>query len=162
MPSSRPLVYRRVQKSRGPARVVSAYVYKLKQKLSLSTKAQLLVPKQARKGTFCADIYLHIDELNRSTITRRDNMDNINMPTIAIPWWAILKDLSNLKGNTLGDVSCLQKLQKGKTNDNQHTFVGSRLTRPQARAATPLQLCETAMIPTESGPGCDQYHNWNG
>ena len=40
-----------------------------------------------------------------------------------------------------------------KTN---HTFVGSRLTRPQARAATPLQLCETAMIPMESGPGCNQ------
>lgn len=35
-----------------------------------------------------------------------------------------------------------------------HTFVGSKLTRPQARAATPLQLCEMAKIPTESGPGC--------
>ena len=33
------------------------------------------------------------------------------------------------------------------------TFVGSRLTRPQARAATPLQLRETATIPIESGPG---------
>lgn len=33
------------------------------------------------------------------------------------------------------------------------TFVGSKLTRPQARAATPLQLCEIANIPTESGPG---------
>jgi hypothetical protein len=31
--------------------------------------------------------------------------------------------------------------------------VGSRLTRPQARAATPLQLRETATIPIESGPG---------
>lgn len=33
------------------------------------------------------------------------------------------------------------------------TFIGSRLTRPQARAATPLQLCEMAKIPTEPGPG---------
>lgn len=33
------------------------------------------------------------------------------------------------------------------------TLVGSRPTRPQARAATPLQLWETAMIPMESGPG---------
>ena len=33
------------------------------------------------------------------------------------------------------------------------TFVGSRLTRPQARAATPLQLRETATMPIESGPG---------
>jgi len=31
--------------------------------------------------------------------------------------------------------------------------VGSRLTRPQALAATPLQLGETATIPIESGPG---------
>jgi hypothetical protein len=35
-----------------------------------------------------------------------------------------------------------------------HTFVGSKLTRPQALAATPLHLCEMAKIPTESGPGC--------
>ena len=35
----------------------------------------------------------------------------------------------------------------------KNTFVGSRLTRPQARAATPLQLRETATIPIESGPG---------
>jgi len=35
----------------------------------------------------------------------------------------------------------------------QQTLVGSRLTRPQARAATPLQLRETATIPIESGPG---------
>lgn len=33
------------------------------------------------------------------------------------------------------------------------TFVGSRLTRPQARAATPLQLREIATMPIESGPG---------
>jgi len=42
--------------------------------------------------------------------------------------------------------------------EQKHTFVGSRLTRPQARAATPLQLCETAMIPMESGPGCKGIH----
>uniref|UniRef100_A0A2P2JZ62 Uncharacterized protein n=1 Tax=Rhizophora mucronata TaxID=61149 RepID=A0A2P2JZ62_RHIMU len=35
----------------------------------------------------------------------------------------------------------------------RHTFAGSKLTRPQARAATPPQLCEMAKIPTESGPG---------
>lgn len=34
-----------------------------------------------------------------------------------------------------------------------HTFVGSRFTKPQARAATPRQPCEMATIPTESGPG---------
>lgn len=33
------------------------------------------------------------------------------------------------------------------------TFIGSKLTRPQARAATPLHLCEIAKMPTESGPG---------
>lgn len=33
------------------------------------------------------------------------------------------------------------------------TFVGSRLTRPQTLAATPLQLRETATIPIDSGPG---------
>jgi hypothetical protein len=37
--------------------------------------------------------------------------------------------------------------------DELQTLVGSRPTRPQARAATPLQLWETAMIPMESGPG---------
>lgn len=31
--------------------------------------------------------------------------------------------------------------------------MGSKLTRPQARAATPLQLRETATMPIESGPG---------
>lgn len=31
--------------------------------------------------------------------------------------------------------------------------MGSKLTRPQARAATPLQLWETATMPIESGPG---------
>lgn len=46
-----------------------------------------------------------------------------------------------------------------------HTLVGSKLTRPQARAANPLQLWEMANIPTESGPGFQkiihymhQYH----
>jgi hypothetical protein len=33
------------------------------------------------------------------------------------------------------------------------TLVGSRFTKPQARAATPRQPCEMATIPTESGPG---------
>lgn len=38
--------------------------------------------------------------------------------------------------------------------------MGSKPTRPQARAATPLQLCEMAKIPTESGPGWEKYsHN---
>lgn len=36
---------------------------------------------------------------------------------------------------------------------NAITFVGSRFTKPQARAATPRQPCEMATIPTESGPG---------
>lgn len=35
--------------------------------------------------------------------------------------------------------------------------MGSKLTRPQARAATPLQLCEMAKIPTESGPGWKKH-----
>lgn len=39
----------------------------------------------------------------------------------------------------------------------QSTFMGSRLTKPQARAATPLQFRETATIPIESGPGCTRY-----
>jgi hypothetical protein len=43
--------------------------------------------------------------------------------------------------------------------EQKQTFVGSRLTSPQARAATPLQLCETAMIPMESGPGCKEIEN---
>ena len=34
------------------------------------------------------------------------------------------------------------------------TLVGSKPTRPQARAATPVQPCEIATIPIESGPGC--------
>lgn len=34
-----------------------------------------------------------------------------------------------------------------------NTFAGSKLTRPQARAATPVQPCEIATIPMESGPG---------
>jgi hypothetical protein len=34
------------------------------------------------------------------------------------------------------------------------TLAGSMPTRPQARAATPAQPCEMAMIPMESGPGC--------
>lgn len=34
--------------------------------------------------------------------------------------------------------------------------MGSRLTRPQARAATPLQLRATATMPIESGPGCKE------
>lgn len=42
--------------------------------------------------------------------------------------------------------------------------MGSRLTRPQARAATPLQLRETATIPIESGPGymlsIQKLHFW--
>jgi hypothetical protein len=33
------------------------------------------------------------------------------------------------------------------------TLAGSMPTRPQARAATPAQPCEMAMIPMESGPG---------
>lgn len=45
------------------------------------------------------------------------------------------------------------KLKSRKQNEYASTFVGSRLTRPQARAATPLQLRETATIPIESGPG---------
>ena len=33
------------------------------------------------------------------------------------------------------------------------TFAGSKLTRPQARATTPLQFYEMAKMPTESRPG---------
>lgn len=42
------------------------------------------------------------------------------------------------------------------TDMSVDTLVGSKPTRPQARAATPLQLREMAKIPTESGPGCQQ------
>lgn len=37
--------------------------------------------------------------------------------------------------------------------EDKSTLDGSKLTRPQARAATPRHPCETATIPTESGPG---------
>lgn len=39
------------------------------------------------------------------------------------------------------------------------TSVGSKDTRLQARAATPLQLWEMATVPTESGPGWTQKRN---
>lgn len=44
-----------------------------------------------------------------------------------------------------------------EVNRSYVTFVGSKFTRPQARAATPLQLWETATIPIESGPGCKKF-----
>lgn len=52
---------------------------------------------------------------------------------------------------------CLKS--KNKTRYQKITFVGSRLTRPQARAATPLQLRETATMPIESGPGYNGIKN---
>jgi hypothetical protein len=42
------------------------------------------------------------------------------MPTIAIPRCAILKDLGDLNGNSLGDALCLQKLKEVKTKKNTH------------------------------------------
>lgn len=52
----------------------------------------------------------------------------------------------------------LSSLQKNRkqiqiTVKSNLTFVGSKLTRPHARAATPPQWFEMATIPIESGPG---------
>ena len=46
-----------------------------------------------------------------------------------------------------------QNVYRDKTKYAIITFMGSKLTRPQARAAIPLQLRETATMPIESGPG---------
>lgn len=40
--------------------------------------------------------HLHVDKLDSSTVTRRDNMEDIHTPAIAVPRGAIFKDLRDL------------------------------------------------------------------
>ena len=53
----------------------------------------------------------------------------------------------------------LKKEQSLEIGVYELTLVGSRLTRPHARAATPVHPWEIAMIPMESGPGCPTKQN---
>lgn len=100
--------------------------------------------------------HLHIYELNRSPITSREHCENFKAPAVAEPRWSIFEDLNNLQiklelnkkiGTTIFEPAL--KVE----HRNSFTFIGCKLTRPQARAATPLHLCEMAKMPTESGPG---------
>jgi hypothetical protein len=54
--------------------------------------------------------HLHVDQLDSSTITRRENMEDLNATTVTIPRRTILEDLRNLKQWLLGVVSRLRKL----------------------------------------------------
>lgn len=49
-----------------------------------------------------------------------------------------------------GDLNFI-KLKNSSLRVLKLTFVGSKLTKPQAHTTTPLHLCEMATIPTESG-----------
>lgn len=48
--------------------------------------------------------YLHVDKLDSSSVTRRDNMQDIHAPAIAVPRRAILEDLRDLWTSQLGPV----------------------------------------------------------
>jgi hypothetical protein len=48
--------------------------------------------------------HLHVDKLDSSTVTRRDNMEDIHTPAVAVPRGAILKDLRDLWSSLLGHV----------------------------------------------------------
>jgi hypothetical protein len=50
------------------------------------------------------DAYLHVDKLDSSTVTRRDNMEDIHAPAVAVPRRAILEDLRDLWTSQLGHV----------------------------------------------------------
>jgi len=50
------------------------------------------------------DAYLHVDKLDSSTVTRRDNMEDIHAPAIVVPRRAILEDLCDLWTSQLGHV----------------------------------------------------------
>jgi len=97
------------------------------------------------------DLDLHIHKLNIPSISSRDNSQHIKGTTVTVPRWAIFEDFRDLKTTLVKIVEECCELMI--FFENRFTFVGSRLTRPQALAATPLQLWETAMIPIDSGPG---------
>jgi hypothetical protein len=49
-------------------------------------------------------VYLHVDKLDSSSITRGDNMEHFHTPAVTIPRGAILEDLRDLWSNVLRHV----------------------------------------------------------
>jgi hypothetical protein len=47
-------------------------------------------------------VYLQVDKLDSSSITRGDNVEHIHAPAVTIPRGAILEDLRDLWSNVLG------------------------------------------------------------
>lgn len=103
--------------------------------------------------------YLGIYKFDCASISSRKHCENFKIPTFTKPRRTIFKDFYNLRIflKNLNLENDKYKCEYIKIRENFSfffvTFVGSKLTRPQALAATPLQLCEMAKIPTESGPG---------